>query len=167
MHSVDSDRLTVPLGKINLDFEGWHGRSCDIVPNSNQSRNQTLLSMTHVLEEFRNKCILVVEDDYLLAEETRRQLEASGAQVIGPVPRVDQALSLIDNNEIDAAILDVRLDAETSYPIAATLEARSIPFVFATAFSTEDMPEAYRGFVVEKPASLQAIGQKLFGSRPH
>lgn len=123
--------------------------------------------MSQVLEEFRGKRVLVVENEYLLAREIQRQLEASGAAVVGPVPSVAQALELIDDHQIDVAILDVQLDAETSFPIANALEAKGIPFVFATAYAQEQMPERYCRFVVSKPVGLQAIAQKLFGDRPH
>lgn len=123
--------------------------------------------MPVVLEEFRRKRILVVEDEYTLAQETRLQLEASHAIVIGPVPSVGQALALIDEHEVDAAILDVMLDAETSLPIAEALEFKRIPVVFATAVSLDYLPERYRGFVVSKPSGMQEIAQRLFGDRPH
>jgi DNA-binding response OmpR family regulator len=125
------------------------------------------LRMSVILEEFKGKRILVIEDESLLADATRRQLDASRAVVIGPVSTPKQALALIDQHEIDAAILDVMLDAEITLPIADALEARKIPFVFATAFEPDSMPRRYRGFSVSTPEGMQAIAQRLFGERPH
>lgn len=39
--------------------------------------------------------ILVIEDEYMLADEVRIELEARAAMVLGPVGRLDQALALI------------------------------------------------------------------------
>ena len=47
--------------------------------------------------------VLVVEDEYFIADDLRHQLEACGAEVLGPVPRVGEALALIAATpEIDA-----------------------------------------------------------------
>ena len=70
---------------------------------------------------FRGKSVLVVEDDFLLAEQTRRELERNGAIIVGPVPSVELGLELVDTARIDAAILDVNLDGEMVFPIADRL----------------------------------------------
>lgn len=61
------------------------------------------------IELFAGKRVLIVEDEYFLADETRRKLEKAGATVIGPVAGVTAALDLVENEQIDAAILDVHL----------------------------------------------------------
>ena len=77
--------------------------------------------------------ILVVEDEYFIATELKLWLEAAGAEVIGPVPTVDQALDLIEADGLDAAILDVNLgDGDTVYPVADKLGAVGVPYLFAT-----------------------------------
>jgi CheY-like chemotaxis protein len=119
------------------------------------------------LDQFQRKRILVVEDEYLLADQMRRRLTKHGAIVIGPVASVGAALSLIDEGDVDAAVLDILLDAETSYPVAEVLEIRSIPFVFVSSVLRRDIPENYRGFLIEKPASLEAIAQALFPPTRH
>lgn len=113
---------------------------------------------------FRGKCVLVVEDEYLLAVEMQRQLQRNFAIVIGPVATVQEALSLIDDHGgIDAAVLDIRLDGETSYPVADALLDRSIPFVFASAEALENVPMRFRPFVMPKSSTMQAIARTLFG----
>ncbi|MBB3564568.1 DNA-binding response OmpR family regulator [Rhizobium sp. BK512] len=54
------------------------------------------------------KRVLIVEDDYFIADETRRALESAGAIVIGPASSVESALALIDSTTPDGAILDIR-----------------------------------------------------------
>src|SRR5262245_23021562 len=76
--------------------------------------------------------VLVVEDEPFIAYDIREGLTDAGAVVIGPAATVDKALSLAEANDLTAAILDVQLDGETVFPVAATLRARSIPFVFHT-----------------------------------
>ena len=115
------------------------------------------------LELLRDKHILIVEDDYLVADQTRRELENCGAVIIGPVPSVDLALDLLESRKIDAAILDIDLAGETVYPLADMLSERKIPFVFATGYDASLMPEKYRGFILcEKPTELAVIPVTLF-----
>lgn len=79
------------------------------------------------------RCILVVEDEYIIAMEVKAWLMGAGAEVIGPVPSVDQALDVIEDRRPDAAVLDVNLgEGETAYPVADKLGALGVPYLFAT-----------------------------------
>ena len=112
---------------------------------------------------FRGKSVLVVEDDFLLAEQTRRELERNGAIIVGPVPSVELGLELVDTARIDAAILDVNLDGEMVFPIADRLSELNIPFVFASGYDTIKIPKSYSGYVLcEKPTELAVIAVALF-----
>ena len=79
--------------------------------------------MPDKLNEFDGKRILVVEDEYLIADDLRTQLTAHGATVVGPVASVNEALALIESRAIDAAILDINLDAETTFPVRLCLNS--------------------------------------------
>lgn len=79
--------------------------------------------------------ILVVEDNFLVAENMRELLTARGCDVIGPAPRVEVALSLLAaNGRVDGAMLDINLGGEDCFPIAAALLERAIPFLFLTGY---------------------------------
>lgn len=114
---------------------------------------------------FAGKRILVVEDEFLLADEARKTLLKLGATVVGPTPRVDRALSLIDSEQVDAAILDIFLDDALVFPVAERLVELEIPFVFASAYDPSVIPTRFRGYVLcEKPVEMERIAQGLFGS---
>ncbi|MBW9117310.1 response regulator [Rhizobium cauense] len=107
--------------------------------------------------------MLIVEDEFFIADETRKALEAAGAYVIGPAPSVDIGMSMIDDEQIDAAILDIRLEGETVFPIADRLHNESVPFVFATAYIDANIPEKFGGYhLCEKPTALAEIAAALF-----
>lgn len=77
--------------------------------------------------------ILLVEDEYIIAMEVKRWLQRAGAIVIGPVPSVEQALDLIEEEGLDGAVLDFNLgDKTTALPIADKLSALKVPHLFAT-----------------------------------
>ncbi|UYY57518.1 response regulator [Sphingomonas sp. S2-65] len=97
--------------------------------------------------------ILVVEDEYLLADDLRDALTEAGAVVLGPVPSVGEAQALIAGEAlIDAAVLDINLRGEMVFPVADTLRARGVPFAFATGYDQWALPERFTGAPrVEKP----------------
>jgi CheY-like chemotaxis protein len=119
------------------------------------------------LDLFRGKRILSVEDEYFVADDVRHLLEQAGAVVLGPVPSIEAGMSLIDQHSIDGAILDIRLEGETVFPIADRLQQQDIPFVFATAHLDADIPERFGGYLLTgKPGELDAIAKGLFLPHP-
>ena len=84
--------------------------------------------------------VLIVEDEWLIAELTRDYLLAAGFQVLQPIARLQDALNFVGANGFDAAILDVSLRGEATFPIARALADRGIPFVFMTGYVGDDFP---------------------------
>ncbi|MGU3362955.1 response regulator [Methylobacterium sp. M6A4_1b] len=77
--------------------------------------------------------VLVVEDEYFLADELDQALEEAGATVLGPAPSVRAALDLLESGPApDVATVDVNLGGEMAYPVAEALLARGVPFLFTT-----------------------------------
>jgi CheY-like chemotaxis protein len=86
----------------------------------------------------RDRRILVVEDEYLIAVTLSDQLEGVGSIVVGPVPSVERAIKAIESDpRIDVAILDINLGGAMAYPIADALLARNIPFVFTSGYEDD------------------------------
>lgn len=111
--------------------------------------------------------ILVVEDDYFIAQDMRLGLKRAGAHVVGPVATVREALELLSQGPIDAAVLDINLEADgKAFPVAEALRALEIPFVFATGYSATEIPEAF-AFVRRfgKPCNAERILQVLLDLR--
>ncbi len=112
----------------------------------------------------RGRRILVVEDEYMMADDLQYDLEEVGAQVIGPAPSVADALRLLATEEaIDGAILDVNLRGEKAYPVADVLRERGIPFVLATRYEQWALSDAYKDLPrCDKPVDLRQLAQTLF-----
>ncbi|WP_414472495.1 response regulator [Microvirga sp. M2] len=109
--------------------------------------------------------VLVVEDEYFIADDMAKALEKLGAEVVGPVPKPDKALMLLSSGEgIDAAVLDINLRGEEVFPVADALAERGIPFVFATGYDPSSVPVAYADVPRwEKPFNPDALAQALPG----
>jgi len=78
--------------------------------------------------------VLVVEDQYLIAEDLCELVEVLGGEVIGPTSRVGSALAALRSDRPDLALLDVNLEEELAYPVAVALRQQGIPFVFTTGY---------------------------------
>lgn len=50
----------------------------------------------------------------------------------------------VESRWIDRAVLDVNLNGEMSFAIADRLDAAAIPYVIATGYSAEFLPERFR-----------------------
>lgn len=88
--------------------------------------------------ELRDKRVLVVEDEALVAMMLEDELLEAGAEVVGPASSVSAALELIDATATDgglsAAVLDINLNGERVSPVADRLAALGVPFLFATGY---------------------------------
>jgi len=110
----------------------------------------------------KGRRILVVEDEYPVAEELRRWLQDGGAEVIGPASRVGRARSLIASETIDAAVLDIHLAGELVFPAAEALDERKIPYLFLSGFSRATIPARFAHVpLLEKPVFFNDLYQAL------
>lgn len=107
--------------------------------------------------------VLLVEDEYFIARGLQETLAARGAEVVGPVPSVTEALDLIATTaRLDGAVLDINLQGEMAYEVADALEARGVPFVFATGYDQAVIPKRYaRARFCGKPATADQVAAAL------
>ena len=111
-------------------------------------------------ERFR---ILVVEDSFLLVMTILAMLDDLGWVAVGPATRRSEALAMARSETFDAALLDVNLDGETSWDVAAVLRKRGIPFVFGTGYDVstilpDDLAESA---IIAKPYHSKDVEQRL------
>jgi|SRR5579871_109481 len=108
--------------------------------------------------------VLVVEDEMMLAMLMEDMLADIGHTPVGPVTRVDNALKMIDEGGFDAAILDINLNGQDSYPVADALTAQAIPFVFASGYSAGRLREKYRAIPSVQKPFLQSELQRVLNT---
>jgi CheY-like chemotaxis protein len=111
----------------------------------------------------RDRRILVVEDEYLIAMNLQDGLENAGSVVLGPVPSVEKAIKKIESEpHIDSAVLDVNLGGVLAFPVADMLVARRTPFVFTSGYEDDALRTRYSGVKnCPKPYLFQAIEEAL------
>lgn len=95
--------------------------------------------------------VLVAEDEGLIGLELRATLEAAGAEVVGPATNLSALSRLAATERLDVALLDVNLQGRTSFPAAAILADRGVPFVFCTGYDEAGEDEYPRVRRIRKP----------------
>lgn len=119
------------------------------------------------MDRFVNDClvgrrILVVEDEMLIAWAIADSLTGLGCKVVGPATRVDQAIAVIDHEPIDAALLDLNLDGQMSYPVVDLLVARHMLFIILTGYHKSNLPKEYQIFpLMQKPVGPATLADAL------
>jgi CheY-like chemotaxis protein len=100
--------------------------------------------------------VLVVEDEYFLADEIREGLVALGAEVVGPFPDFKAAAAILRNGPpIDVALLDVNVRSEMVFPLARALRLRDVPVVFTTGYDKDVLGAEFQDVVLwQKPLNL-------------
>jgi DNA-binding response OmpR family regulator len=109
--------------------------------------------------------ILVIEDEYFLAEDIAQELKLLGAQVVGPVGETEQAADIVEADvALDGAIVDINLHNELIYPVARSLRLRRVPFVFASGYGVRTVDAEFQDVLLwEKPLDIPAMARRLSG----
>lgn len=107
--------------------------------------------------------VLVVEDEYMLADDLATELGDAGAIVLGPVGTLAEAIGAIETEQrIDGAILDVNLRGEAVFDAAHLLSVRGVPFVFTTGYDGSAIPAPYEHIPrCEKPINMRHVAHAL------
>lgn len=87
-------------------------------------------------------CVLVVEDEPLIAMLIAEWLGELGHEAVGPAASVTEGMKLLEARGFDAALLDVNLGAERSDAIADILAKRKIPFALMTGGMPDSLPNS-------------------------
>jgi DNA-binding response OmpR family regulator len=85
-------------------------------------------------------------------------LQTASYVVVGPVSSVIEALTIIDSEPPDAAVLDLRFAAGDTAPVAAALLAGDVPFVVLTDDEGLELEPALAGAPrLLKPVQPEAL----------
>jgi len=103
--------------------------------------------------------ILVVEDTTLIADSICDELQSHGCEIVGPIGRLQQALSAAREQDMNGVLLDVNLAGEQSFPVADILQERGIPFIFITGYDAQSgIPPRFHGVErLTKPFDLDDL----------
>jgi DNA-binding NtrC family response regulator len=108
------------------------------------------------------KKIFIVEDEALIVLALEMMLEELGCLVSGSATSLADGIDIARTVEADAAVLDIRLGAANSQPIAELLAERGVPLLYATGYAGEGAPDGWpQGCLLVKPYELPQLGATL------
>lgn len=106
--------------------------------------------------------VLVIEDEMLILMMIEDMLADLGCDSVAVASKIGPAISLIEGQDFDTAMLDMNLDGIESYPIADALKAREVPYFFSTGNSLTNMKDGYRDQdVLKKPFTFEQLSNML------
>ena len=96
------------------------------------------------MPEGRGKRVLIVEDEAMISMLIEDMVLDFGCEIVGPAARLDHALTLALQADIDIGLLDINVDGSVVFPVADVLRFRGIPFIFSTGYDFRSLPERFR-----------------------
>jgi len=104
------------------------------------------------------RSILIVEDDSVLATDLAVLLTRAGCRAVLPTTSVAAALSTLVHYPVDAAVLDVNIQNEWVFPVAHSLAAAGVPFLFLTGYGRDSIPAEHRTRpFIQKPHAPEGL----------
>lgn len=106
--------------------------------------------------------VFIVEDETMLAMLIELMLEDLGYATAFHASRVDDGLQFALTGIYDVAILDINIIGGNSFPIAAAIAHRGIPFMFCSGYGQQGIPEAWSDqYCMAKPFSAEQLENAL------
>lgn len=110
------------------------------------------------MSDLTGRRVLVLEDLFYLAMDVRSILQKAGADVIGPFATAKEAMSGLEQQSPDCALLDVNLGEGASFDVARALRTRGTPFVFFTGYDASALPPEFADVPrLEKPVDARRL----------
>lgn len=106
-----------------------------------------------------DRTVLLVEDEFFLADDLFRSLQSAGAKVVGPVGTLEAAFDRIEEQGVpDVAVLDINLRGTDAYPLVDRLIGDGVAVLLVTGYEPSVIPEHYRHLPrVLKPARAESV----------
>lgn len=82
--------------------------------------------------------VLLIEDEFIIAEELKEKLESYGYEVHGPMDNAEEAIKEIDSLKPDVCLVDINLEGKLNgLDFAEAIVDKNIAIIFLTALSDE------------------------------
>lgn len=102
--------------------------------------------------------VFIVEDEPLLVMNIEDMLAELGHQVAAVATRIDDALKVAGGNGFDLAFLDINIAGAKTFPVAAILRKRGIPFIFTSGYGADGLIDGYRSaHLLTKPFDVRDL----------
>lgn len=106
--------------------------------------------------------VFLVEDEVMIRMMVSEMLEELGYRIAAEAGDIDEAVRLVQCTEFDIAILDVNVNGKVISPVAEAVQLRNRPFVFATGYGVQGLPEKFRDRpTLQKPFQVETLARVI------
>ncbi len=111
--------------------------------------------------------ILILEDDWLIAEVLEEYLTELGCDITGPAMTIPAALELLTLARPDVAVLDTTIGSDTCHRVLEECKRQGIPIIISSGHAVEQLPVFAQGLpVLPKPYTADDVRRALDQVRP-
>lgn len=105
-----------------------------------------------------DKRVLIVEDEYLIAQDIKEMVLAFGGRPVGPVPSLQAARELSASQPVELALIDYNLRDEAALPLVEMLLSDGVATVIVTGYDHSALPARFADMpVVSKPPAKSSL----------
>lgn len=109
---------------------------------------------------------MILDDEAIIALDLAGMLQDLGHSVVSMATRVAGGIEFASHGDLDMAILDINVNGVPSFPIAAILQHRGIPVIFASGYGESGLIERFRdALVLTKPYGVDHLSQVVAKAR--
>ena len=102
--------------------------------------------------------VMIVEDEFIIADEIAAIVAGAGHVVLGPMASVDEATAMLAKQRPDFAIIDANLRGQSSSQLARQLSQMNIPFCICTGYRLDDLRSTFGEVVIiQKPVKTRSL----------
>ena len=109
-----------------------------------------------------SRSVFLVEDEVMIRMMVSDMLEELGYRIAAEAGDIDEAVRLVQCTDFDIAILDVNVNGKVISPVAEAVQLRERPFVFATGYGVQGLPEKFRDRpALQKPFQMDTLARMI------
>ena len=106
--------------------------------------------------------VFLVEDEVMIRMMVADMLEELGYSVAAEAGDINEAIKLAGTAKFDIAILDVNVNGKVISPVAEVIASRNRPFIFATGYGAQGLPEEFRDRpTLQKPFQMETLAAMI------
>ena len=109
---------------------------------------------------------MILDDEAIIALDLAGMLRDLGHSVVSMANRVADGMEFASYGDLDMAILDINVNNVPSFPLAAILQDRGIPVIFASGYGESGLIDGFRdALVLTKPYGMDLLSQMVAKAR--
>ena len=101
--------------------------------------------MAQQLANLEGCCVLIAEDEPVIALILKDVIEGAGGTIAGVASSCSEALRMIDERSVQLVVLDVHLEGHISDAVLQAADAKRIPVLISSGSDSRALLEGYRG----------------------